>query len=201
MTKVLQVMAGGDIGGAEEFFMRLVPALTNAGTKQRVILRRHEQRQELLNNLAIPITTCRFGGMFDFRTRIRIRSELASFQPDLVMAWMNRAAQFSPKGDHVLAARIGGYYNLKYYRHCDHLIGNTLAIRDYLTKHGWPEKRAWYIPNFADNNRAKPIERDSQNTPKKVPNIPKVARLAAAPLTIDLIFVLLLLMKKRERKK
>ena len=45
-------------------------------------------------------------------------------------------------------ARLGGYYNLKYYRRCDHLIANTRAIVDYAVANGWPRARIDYLPNF-----------------------------------------------------
>ena len=35
MRKLLQVMAGAAVGGAEEFFMRLAPALSRASVDQR----------------------------------------------------------------------------------------------------------------------------------------------------------------------
>ena len=44
---------------------------------------------------------------------------------------MSRATRLCPRGDFVHVARLGGYYDLKYYRRCDHLIGNTRAIVDY----------------------------------------------------------------------
>ena len=39
-----------------------------------------------------------------------------------------------PTGPFIHAARLGGYYDLKYYKKCDHLIGNTPKIVDYLVK-------------------------------------------------------------------
>ena len=49
---------------------------------------------------------------------------------------MNRAAHFTPRGDWVLAGRLGGYYDLRHYRHCDHLIGNTRGIVDWIVRPG-----------------------------------------------------------------
>ena len=70
---------------------------------------------------------------------------------------MSRATSFVPtKGDFVRVGRLGGYYDLKYYRHCDHLIGNTRDIVTYVRRHGWPAERAHYLPNFVDEIRAAP---------------------------------------------
>jgi len=57
--------------------------------------------------------------------------------------------------------RLGGYYDLHYYRACDHLIGNTVDIVDYLLRSGWPAARAHYLPNFVDATRAAPLARSS----------------------------------------
>lgn len=177
MTKVLQVMAGAAVGGAEEFYMRLVPALARSGTPQSVVIRRHEQRESLLKASGIDVVSARFGGVFDISTRKTIGREIDAFSPDIVLAWMSRAAKFCPAGRHVLAARLGGYYDLKYYRHCNHLIGNTGAIRDYLVEQGWPSERAWYIPNFVDGTRADAIDRSEYDTPMDAPLLLAMGRL------------------------
>ncbi len=165
MTRVLQVMAGAEVGGAEEFFMRLVPALSLAGTEQRAVIRHHASRQAILRDAGVDVRSARFGGLLDFTTRRVLQRQIREFAPEIVLAWMSRAAKYAPAGNHVLAARLGGYYPLKNYRHCDHLIGNTEAIRDYLVKEGWPAERAWYIPNFVDGTRAPPRDRAVLDTP------------------------------------
>ncbi len=67
---------------------------------------------------------------------------------------MSRATRLCPCGDFVHVARLGGYYDLKYYRRCDHLIGNTRAIVDYATSKGWPRERIVYLPNFVPDAAA-----------------------------------------------
>jgi glycosyltransferase involved in cell wall biosynthesis len=61
---------------------------------------------------------------------------------------MSRATRFCPRGKFTHIARLGGYYDLKYYKHCDHLIGNTRTIVDYAIKHGWSRQKVHYLPNF-----------------------------------------------------
>jgi glycosyltransferase involved in cell wall biosynthesis len=68
-------------------------------------------------------------------------------------------------GEFVRAARLGGYYDIKYYRHCDHLIGNTRDIVTYLRRRGWRAERAHYIPNFVDELRVAPVDRATLDTP------------------------------------
>lgn len=166
--RVLQVMAGAPHGGAEGFFMRLVPALARAGVEQQAVIRSNGERAARLRAAGIPTTEARFGGAFDIGTGKRLAASVAEFQPDLVLAWMSRAARFCRPGAHVLAGRLGGYYDLKYYRACDHLIGNTRDLRDYLIDQGWPAERAWYIPNFVDPPRVseeRTVDRASLDTP------------------------------------
>ena len=83
---------------------------------------------------------------------------------------MNRASKFVPKGPYVRVGRLGGYYDLKYYRDCDHLIGNTKDIRDWIVAQGWPAQRAHYVPNFVtDIKGAKPVSRATLDTPADAP--------------------------------
>jgi glycosyltransferase involved in cell wall biosynthesis len=77
----------------------------------------------------------------------------------------------------VHVARMGGYYDMKYYRHCDHLVGNTQDIRDYFIRQGWPAERAHYLPNFIDAHPAPAVDRASLQTPEDAPLIVALGRL------------------------
>jgi glycosyltransferase involved in cell wall biosynthesis len=147
--RIAQVMAGSPVGGAELFFERLTIALTAAGDVVLPVIRRNAPRAERLSCAGLAAVQLGFGGAFDLSTRCRLCTALRQFSPRVTVAWMNRAARFTPRGDWVLAGRLGGYYDLAYYRRCDHLIGNTRAIVDWITRQGWPAARAHYLPNFA----------------------------------------------------
>jgi glycosyltransferase involved in cell wall biosynthesis len=92
--------------------------------------------------------------MFDLTTRLAFGREIAAWRPDIVLTWMSRATRLCPRGDFVHVARLGGYYDLKYYRRCDHLIGNKRAIIDYAIAKGWPREGITYLPNFVPDARA-----------------------------------------------
>jgi glycosyltransferase involved in cell wall biosynthesis len=143
-------MAGAHHGGAEAFFVRLAGALQRADVPQRVAIRRDPERSAALRAQAIDPVELRFGGWLDFATGFALRRLVREWRPRIVLTWMNRATAAMPRGDFVHAARLGGYYDLKYYRRCDHLIGNTPDIVDYLVRQGWPAVRAHYLPNFVD---------------------------------------------------
>jgi glycosyltransferase involved in cell wall biosynthesis len=177
MTRLLQAMAGARHGGAEAFFTRLAIALQADGQQQKVAIRRDPARAAALRAGGVDVTDLGFGGRFDVLTRPRLASLAASWQPDLVLTWMNRATAMFPRGNYVHAARLGGYYDLKYYRRCDHLIGNTRDIVAYLVRNGWPENRAHYLPNFVDDQAVAPIPRAAFATPDHAPLLVALGRL------------------------
>ena len=143
-----QVMAGAPTGGAELFFERLTVALARAGDTVLPVIRRNPSRAARLAAAGLRPVQLGFGGPLDLLTAPRLRAALRRFTPRTVVCWMNRAAHFTPRGDWVLAGRLGGYYDLGYYRRCDHLIGNTQGIVRYIADHGWPASRVHHLPNF-----------------------------------------------------
>jgi glycosyltransferase involved in cell wall biosynthesis len=168
--RVLQAMAGAAHGGAEAFFVRLVLALHRAGLTQRVVIRRNAERAAVLRGAGIEPLELRFGGTIDVLTPLQLAGEIRAWRPDIVLSWMNRAtARLPPRfltGRYAHVARLGGYYNLSYYRGCDHLIGNTQAIVDYIRNAGWPADRVQYLPNFVDATPQRPIDRAAFDTPR-----------------------------------
>ena len=167
--RLLQAMAGARHGGAEAFFVRLAGALAQAGQEQRVVIRRDAERAAALRRAGIAPVELPFGGALDLATRWRFRRAVREFRPAIVLTWMNRATQACPRGDFVHVARLGGYYDLKYYRRCDHLIGNTRDIVAYLERQGWPAERVHYLPNFAARIDAAPVARSTLSTPPEAP--------------------------------
>ena len=147
--RVAHVMAGAPAGGAELFFERLTVALHNAGDAVLPVIRRDAVRAGRLMSGGLAPVQLGFGGAFDLLTRPRIAAALRAFMPRIVVAWMNRAAHHTPRGDWVLAGRLGGYYDLRYYKACDHLIGNTRGIVEWIRSQGWPAHRVHHLPNFA----------------------------------------------------
>ncbi len=152
--RIAQVMAGSPAGGAELFYERLTTALTRAGDEVLSVIRRDAARAERLRRAGVAPQQLGFGGPLDMLTGPRLSRTLRRFAPRVTVAWMNRAARFTPRGDWVLAGRLGGFYDLSYYRRCDHLIGNTRGIVAYIIAQGWPSARAHYLPNFVPDMAA-----------------------------------------------
>jgi glycosyltransferase involved in cell wall biosynthesis len=166
--RVLQAIAGAPHGGAETFFLRLVTALQRAGEPQRVLIRRNPDRAERLRAAGVAVAELSFGGALDWTTRFAFRKEIASWRPNIVLTWMSRATRLCPCGEFKHVGRLGGYYDLKYYRRCDYLIGNTRAIVDYAIKKGWPPERVTYLPNFVPDAGASAMARLSDALASRV---------------------------------
>ncbi len=159
MLKVAHVMAGAEAGGAELFYERLCIAQNRGGDPVLAAIRRNPQRAARLQRGGLEPLQLRFGGRLDLLTRPRLRRALRRHAPTVAVAWMNRAARLTPTGEWVLAGRLGGFYDLSYYRRCDQLIGNTRGIVDWVRAQGWPGLRVHHLPNFADDHGAAPRRR------------------------------------------
>lgn len=175
--RLLQAMAGARHGGAEAFFVRLAIALQRTGQGQVALIRRDADRAATLRRGGVATTELSFAGPLGIATRLGFRRAVARYRPDVVLTWMNRASLLCPRGRFVHVARLGGYYDLKYYRRCDHLIGNTSDIVAYLARQGWPKERAHYLPNFVAAAKAAPVPRADLGTPEGVPLVLSLGRL------------------------
>ncbi len=154
-------MAGAPAGGAELFFERLCAAQARHGETVLPVIRRDPARAERLRAAGLAPVALGFGGAFDLVTGVRLRATLRRFAPDVVMAWMNRAARFTPRGPWTLVGRLGGYYDLGYYRRCDHLIANTRGLVAWIVGQGVAPQRVHHLPNFvADMAGAAPQRLD-----------------------------------------
>lgn len=153
--RIAQVMGSAALGGAEGFYERLVPALARSGETVLAVTRRDAGRTARLRAAGVEPVELPFGNHFDLVTARRLASVLDCFAPEVVVSWMNRATLYAGKARRrrgvpwTLVGRLGGYYDLKYYQGCDHLVGNTRDLRDWLVRQGWPAERAHVVPNFA----------------------------------------------------
>ena len=174
------MLAGAPTGGAETFFVTLVTAFAGAGVEQRAVIRRNPERAALLRSAGVPVQEAAFAKWLDLRTRATLRREVSRFDPDVALAFMNRAADRMPDGRHLKLARLGGFYDIKYYRRCDHLVCITHGIRRHVIGQGWPEERAHYIGNFAETDDAPAADRAAFDTPADAPLVFTPCRLHAA---------------------
>jgi glycosyltransferase involved in cell wall biosynthesis len=150
--RIAQLMAGAPAGGAELFFERLCRGLAEQDDILPVI-RRNEARAARLRDAGLAPVQMRFG----WGTRWRLSRRLRAFAPRVTVAWMGRAASVAPAGPWVLVGRLGGTYDLRRFARCDHLVGNTKGMVDWIVGQGFPPGRVHLLENFVpDLSNAEP---------------------------------------------
>jgi glycosyltransferase involved in cell wall biosynthesis len=174
---VLHLLGSSADGGAETYFSDLTAALAKAGVPQCAAIRVHPGREAGLRAANIAASVLGFGGPLDLMTRGQVGRMARRHHAKVMVAWMNRAALHTPPGPWTRVGRLGGYYDLKYYRGFDDLVANTPDIRDWILAQGWPADRVHYVPNFADATEAEPVSRASLDTPQGVPLLLSMGRL------------------------
>ncbi len=178
MMRILMAMAGREQGGAEAFFERLTLALRSRDIALSAVIRRHAARAARLRAAGVRVNQALFGGPVDVLTRWTMARELARFAPDIVLSFMSRATAAIPRrGRFMHIGRLGGYYSLKYYRGCGHLVVNTPDLARYVRDQGWPAERVDHVPNFVDSRNADPERRETHDTPPDAPLVLALGRL------------------------
>lgn len=150
--RVMQIIGSKGGGGAENFYLRLTESLHAAGEEVLAIFP-PGSRIALGLDSTIPRQPIAMRGVWDLWARWQIMRAVRRFRPDIVQTWMGRATRLVnlPQGRRPIhVARLGGYYNLKGYRHAHAWVGNTQGICDYLLQEGLPRERVFHIGNFVD---------------------------------------------------
>ena len=178
-VKVGQILAGRAHGGAELFYDRLVPAL-HERVPQFAIVRPEGTRAEALAAAGVPTYPFRFGSRhLDWRTRFGIARTLRRESADLAITWMSRASQLTRPGVCPVAARLGGFYPMRNFRHCRRFIPITEGLARHVEAAGVPRDRIHVIGNFADETDAEPVARRTFDTPTDAPLLFACGRLHA----------------------
>jgi len=167
--KIMHVMAGAPEGGAETAFVDLCIAQQAHGHTVLAVCR-PARRNQRLRDVRVPLQELPFGGWFDWQTTPKLRTAIRAFKPDAVVTWMARAAGKMPKrvaGDpaYLRVGRLGGYYDLKYYKGTDLYVVIAPDIGRWVQTHGIPESRVALVHNFAEaEGDATPVDRASIET-------------------------------------
>jgi len=175
--KVLTVLAGAPVGGAETFFVSLTRALARGGLDVRSVLKPNRDREAALAAEGVPYGTAPFGSLLDFSTSGVLRRMQKEFRPDVVLAFAGRAASFLRPGGATCIGRLGGYYNLKNFRRCDYLVCNAPDLVRYVTEGSWPKERVFLIPNFPAVPDGPKLDRGLFGTPDEAPLAVALGRL------------------------
>ncbi|MFL2771191.1 MAG: glycosyltransferase [Rhodospirillaceae bacterium] len=164
--RITHIIAGGRYGGAETFFVDLVNALACQGVNQHAITRSYAHRLARLDATSCTYSTARMGGPLDLTSGYKIRRFLRRWKPDIVLAWMSRAANLLQHGPWINVGRLGGYYDLKYYSNCDVLICNTPILVEHCIRQGWDPEKVVCITNFSPKIDVAPVSKASLSTPE-----------------------------------
>jgi glycosyltransferase involved in cell wall biosynthesis len=167
--RIVTVLAGAPVGGAETFFTTLTTALARAGFAVQSVLKPNARRECVLREQGIAFVTAPFRVPFDWTTKNIIRNTAEQFCADVILAFAGRAARFVPQGRYQIVGRLGGYYNLANFRRCDHLVCNSTDVMRYVLNEGWPKSGATLIPNFAALPSSPPVRRVDLETPEGAP--------------------------------
>lgn len=148
----LHILGSRQFGGADQFFVRLVRALREAGQTVAAIDRAGSPVAQALAQDGVEQIHLPLANQWDIWTLWRLRKLVEARQPCIVQTYMGRATRLtrlSPGTRAAHIARLGGYYKIDgYYRHAHAWVGNTKGLCDYLVKSGLPAARVFYIGNF-----------------------------------------------------
>ncbi len=152
MIASVHIIGGRALGGAELFYIRLVNALQ---ARRETVLAINLGGSQVSARLGADVAQehVPMRGIWDWPSRWRIAAILRKHQPDIVQTYLGRATRLThldPGRRPIHIARLGGYYDLKGYRHAHAWVGNTQGICDYLVRNGLPASRIAYIGNFVD---------------------------------------------------
>jgi hypothetical protein len=176
--RLLHVIAGAPVGGAESTFLESVLALAEVPIAQAVVTRANSaHRLAQLQAHGIEVKTASFDRWFRWRTARVIRDMVKTFRPHLIQYWMGRAASYARPGLPPQIGWFGGYYALKRFRHCDFHIGVTPDIVRHIIAQGVAPERTAVIFTFADFAPVPPVARATLDTPESAPLLLALARL------------------------
>ena len=177
--RILHVIAGAPVGGAETFARDAILALHARGITQAVLTRPWPGLLEGYTAAGIAAHAMRFG----LADRLlghgrRIAALARTIGADLVHAWMSRANSFIPAAMPCpVLGWFGDTYDLKFFRRTDLYVGVTPDIAAYLRRHGTPPERTFMVNTFGTMPPAPKIARASLNTPEDATVLLVLARL------------------------
>lgn len=163
--RVVQVIAGAEMGGAETFAQDAILSLHRRGVAQTVITRPWPAALARYADAGIDVQTMGFSTADRLLRRGRMIRQAAQ-GADLVHAWMSRANSFIPAGMPCpVLGWFGDYYDLKYFRRSDSFVGVTPDIHAYLLKQRLPPERCFMVNTFGTMPEAPAVDRAALGAP------------------------------------
>ena len=148
----IHILGTREFGGADQFYVRLIRALREAGQPVTAINRPGSPVAEALDRDPVEQIHLPLANRWDAWSWWQIRRRILEREPCVVQTYMGRATRLTWVPKRAMAvhvARLGGFYKIDgYYRHADAWVGNTRAICSYLVESGMPSRRVYHIGNF-----------------------------------------------------
>jgi len=166
--RILHVIAGAAVGGAETFSQDAIVSLHERGVSQVVLTRPWEGALRRYDAAGVAAHGMGFSNVDRvLRRGRRIAAVAREMKADLVHAWMSRANSFIPPGMPCpVLGWFGDYYDLKYFRRTDSFVGVTPDIAAYLRREGLPPERVFMVNTFGTMPEAPKVDRASLDTPQ-----------------------------------
>lgn len=176
--KILQVMAGASVGGAETMFVDGIRAIHETQHQQYALTRANSDFK--LNEIIsrdVPLETASFHNLWRYPTNKVMGRVISEFNPDIVHHWMARAGSFSIKSNAINLGWYGGYYDPSKFKHCQYHTAVTQDIADHIIAQGVPAKNVSVLHIYAEFEKAKAIDRAEFDTPNDAPLLLSLSRL------------------------
>jgi glycosyltransferase involved in cell wall biosynthesis len=166
-TKILHLHFGKE-GGAERFFVNLARAIRERGMEQRFVIRPHRSwRDEVAACGAIIENHYRRLSLSGLLLTWRVRRLIRAWRPDVIMAWMPRAARLIPNDPAAIKlTRLGDLpRHLRHFRYNDVIVSTAPGVVERCRALGW-SRPIRLISNFPRDVAPVPVDRARLDTPR-----------------------------------
>lgn len=175
--RILHIMAGRGLGGAETYSTDVMLSLHRAGVDQSIVMSKKAPRYTELKAAGLRLHPGVLIIPFRPLQRLLLKILINRQQPDIIHCWMRRAASLVPKAEVPVIGWFGGYYDPRHFKRCTHFVGVTKNIAAHMVKNGVAVTHAEFIPTFPDIEALPPVDRLSLATPKEVKVLLALSRL------------------------
>lgn len=175
--RILHIMAGRGLGGAETYSTDVMLSLHAAGVDQCVVMASSAPRYAELKAAGLYVETGVLRYSFRPLQKFLLKKLIKKYQPDIMHCWMRRAASLVPKLNIPIIGWFGGYYDPKHFARCTQFVGVTKDIAAHMVRQGIAQNRTYYIPTFPDVAALPPADRVTMATPKDAKVLLALSRL------------------------
>lgn len=175
--KILHAISGEEFGATETAFERTVAALAQCDVAQRVIIRTNPERASRLKAAGLEPVQLPFRRRFDFSSKRRLHSEIAAFDPDIILSWTPDVSALVEVQSAKHIGYVGNEFVPAKYQVCDHLFALTSQRAERAVTAGWPADKITSLPPIVAPSNIKAIDRITWFTPDTAKLLVVVARL------------------------